>query len=150
LILERILIPGIDHSNEGWPFISVTDHGWQVVQAEGPIPYDPEGYLARVRGYAIHSTALRYLEEAVSTFRSGNYLASAVMLGAASERVFSDVVASIAQTISDQGKRSSFIAKAQAGKMADRVRTVVGWCRNHKSDLAGEWREDDQIEVIDQ
>jgi hypothetical protein len=86
LIIDRILIPGTPNSDQGWPLLSLTDHGLKVVSERHPVPYDPDGCLARLEKATggLSPTISRYLQEAVSTFRSSNYLASAVMLGAAS------------------------------------------------------------------
>lgn len=51
LILERVLVPSTNHprsSNDGWPFLSITDHGRKVIAEQKPVPYDPDGYLARL------------------------------------------------------------------------------------------------------
>ena len=48
LILERVLVPGHQNPNampDGWPFLSITDHGQNVLAATAPVPYDPDGYL---------------------------------------------------------------------------------------------------------
>ena len=103
LIIGRILIPGVPNSDAGWPFLSLTDHGLKVVSEEHPVPYDPDGYLARLQqatGGLGHSIS-RYLEEALSTFRTSNYLASTVMLGAASEMLFIEICTAIAAAIRD-------------------------------------------------
>lgn len=86
LILERVLMPSTDHPrslNDGWPFRSITDHGRKVIASQKPIPYDPDGYLARLRQSTggLHETVEAYLAEALTTFRTGSTMASAVMLG---------------------------------------------------------------------
>lgn len=113
LILERILIPGTDSpraTNDGWPFLSLTDHGRKVASEQKPLPYDPDGYLARLRSVSggLHPTVERYLGEAISTHRTGNNLASAVMLGAGSERLFIDLCVAVAESLSNASHRSAF------------------------------------------
>jgi hypothetical protein len=102
LILERVLVPGQSSPNaipDAWPFLSVTDHGRKVLASTGPVPYDPDGYLASLDKAVggLHPSTKKYLEESVSTFRTGNYLASAVMLGAASEMLFLELCQAIAR-----------------------------------------------------
>ena len=49
LIIGRVLSPGwINNSDSGWPMLSLTDHGEKVIKGTHPVPYDPDGYLARL------------------------------------------------------------------------------------------------------
>jgi len=154
LIFDRVFIPGIDKAgaeNTGWPFLTLTEHGQKVIEEARPVPYDPDGYLASVQAGApgLHDTALRYLQEAVATFRARCYLASAVMLGAASERIFNELAESIGNAVADPNKQKSFRDKALRGNMRDRVNAVIGWCRNNRTLLKGEWARDERVEVFD-
>jgi len=153
LILERVLIPGTasPESNAGWPFISLTEHGIRVVDESRPTPYDPDGYLSRLKkdSPGLHQTAIRYIEESLSTFRSGNYLASVVMLGAASEKIFVELCDAITTSISDKNEQTRFAKKVNSKRMKDRLSAVIDWCRNHKTQLCGEWTREEGIEVIE-
>jgi len=155
LIFDRVLIPGLDDPNViaggEWPFLTVTEHGRRVIDEARPIPYDPDGYLANLIAVArgLHPTASHYVQEAVATFRARCYLASAVMLGAASERIFNDLAESIGRAIADPAKQTSFLDKALRGKMRDRVNAVTGWCRNNRGQLTGEWAGEERVEVIE-
>jgi hypothetical protein len=155
LILERILIPGTESAstiNDGWPFLSLTDHGRKVVAAGRPVPYDPDGYLARLETATggIHPTVQRYLEESLSTFRTGNILASAVMLGAASEMIFLEISRAIAVTIADPNARTKFEDKTGPLKMmADRKKTVMDWLIQKKGQLPSDWQRQEQLDLVD-
>lgn len=155
LILERVLIPGQSSPNttpDGWPFLSVTDHGRKVLAESGPVPYDPDGYLASldktVGGF--HPSTKKYLEESLSTFRTGNYLASAVMLGAASEMLFLELCAAIAAAIADSSERKKFEDGTGPRKsMVARLAAVVSWIKQKKGQLPGDWQRQEQIGLID-
>lgn len=56
--------------------------------------YDPDGYLANFLDSDADPEMMRYLQEGTSVFRGGHLLASVVLLGAASERLF-DLLAQI-------------------------------------------------------
>ena len=154
LILERVLIPGRlgAERDVGWPWVSLTEHGRKVIAESRPVPYDPEGYLSRLRRDApnLHRTVARYMEEALSSFRSGNYLASAVMLGAASEKLFGELCEAIETAIADPRKKKAFASKAKSKRMRERVNAVVGWCRNHRAQLCGQWKGEEQVETVGQ
>ena len=154
LILGRMLIPGTRNptSNSGWPFITITDHGWKTLEETRPVPYDPDGYLAALANHSttLHATIVRYVEESLATFRTGAYLASVVMLGAASEKLLGELCLTIEASIADLSKAKKFQQKINSKKMKERLDTVVGWCRNHRTQLCGSWQNDEQIEVLEQ
>jgi hypothetical protein len=154
LMFDRLIIFGRDDpsSNTGWPFFTVTDHGWKVIHSTAPIPYDPDGYLTGLSKVAIgvHPTAIRYTEEALATFRAGCYLSSAVMLGAASERIFFDVAESMALSHTSPADEASFREKAQRRKMRDNLNKVIGWCRDKREQLDGAWKDEERVEVFNQ
>src|SRR5271157_986195 len=142
LIIARILIPGTPNSDQGWQFLSLTDHGLKVVSERHPVPYDPDGYLARLQPATggLSPTILCYLQEALSTFRSSNYLASTVMLGAASEMLFIEVCTAIGEVIHDPEARSRFDDRTGPKRnMVDRVKAVTDWLSQKKAQLPPVW-----------
>jgi hypothetical protein len=48
-VVEGILAPGMDSSNLQLPWFHITKYGRDVLASSEPPPYDPTGYLARVR-----------------------------------------------------------------------------------------------------
>jgi hypothetical protein len=89
-VVEGILAPGMDSSNLQLPWFHITKYGRDVLASSEPPPYDPTGYLARVRERTASPdpTVMAYLAESLETFRKGNRVASTVLLGIAAERVF--------------------------------------------------------------
>lgn len=146
LILERVLVPSTDHPrsmNDGWPFLSITDHGRKVIAEQKPVPYDPDGYLARLRKSTggLHGTAEAYLAEALTTFRTGSTMASAVMLGAASEMLFTELCEAIVLGFADVNQQAIFRDKTgQKKNMVARVRAVSDWLSQKKSQLPDDWK----------
>lgn len=94
-------------SGTNWDIV-LTDLGKQVAEAGELNPYDTESYLKTLRARApeISDTVLRYAHEALVTFRSECHLASAVMLGVASEAAFLEMAAAFAKWLPEtQGKK---------------------------------------------
>lgn len=90
LLCTGILAPGSDSNNWDLPKFHVTPLGAVFIQTgEWPV-YDPESYLARLKRTIpnLDSTVLAYLAEALRSFESGNFVASALMVGIAAERAF--------------------------------------------------------------
>ena len=154
LILERVLVPGTDRPGsigDGWPCLSITDHGQKVIAEQKPVPYDPDGYLARLNQSTggLTLTVESYLAEALSTFRTGNNLASAVMLGAASEMVFIEVCEAIAEGFADSSDQSAFQTKTGPRKpMVQRIKAVTDWLSAKKTHLPTEWQSAERQQLV--
>lgn len=154
LILGRVLVPGNSNpsgSESGWPFLSITDHGRTVIVSQEPVPYDPDGYLARLqeRTGGLSEAVEAYLAESLTTFRTNCTMASAVMLGAASEMVFLELCDAITQSFADATKQTAFEKEtAPRRKMVARVKAVSNWLSQRGSQLPSEWHSDEQRSLI--
>lgn len=94
-IVWDLVVQGIvTFTSQGYPWLRVTEYGKKVAEAEGPVPYDPAGYLDHIKTKAvgISELALEYIQEAIKCFRGGAYRATAVMLGVASEEAFLQLI----------------------------------------------------------
>lgn len=89
LIIQRILT----FSDQGMPWLRVTDYGKEVVKNRGITPHDHNGYIANIKAKApaISELAVDYLYEGLLCFRAGAQRAASVMIGVVSEEVFSDM-----------------------------------------------------------
>lgn len=90
LVGQGILVPGHGYSNPNLPRFMRTLYGRRLLQSDEPTPHDPLGYLTHLNSKVpdADTTVMAYLKESLDTFRSGNIVASTVMLGVAAERVF--------------------------------------------------------------
>ena len=109
-VVEGVLAPGMDSSNLKLPWFHITKYGRGVLATSEPQPYDPTGYLARVRERIASPdpTVMAYLAESLETFRKGNRVASTVMLGIAAERVFLLLCDSLAGALSNASEKTAF------------------------------------------
>ncbi|MGD0384305.1 MAG: hypothetical protein ABSA77_12340 [Thermoguttaceae bacterium] len=115
LYFERIIIPGTanvhDISNTmKWPFFILTDYGRQVLQISEYSPYDPDGYLRRLKSEIanIDETIIRYVEESIKCLRMNCLLAAAVTIGCASEQALLLLIDQFRQAIIDPVKKNKF------------------------------------------
>ena len=119
LIVQGILVPGIDDSNQGWPFIRLTEYGERCLAEDRILPEDPDGYL-REFAQAIpvaDAIIVEYLTESLQCYVRRLYKASAVMLGCASEQAVLLLIESCANSIADARTKQQFeerIAKEQS------------------------------------
>lgn len=144
LVSQGIICLGLNKDNEFWPFFKVTTYGQTVLEAGEAIPYDPEGYLRRVKQTApdLSAVAEYYLAESVQCFIRGLYTASAVMLGAASEALFMDLTEAIAQAISDSSKKDKFLSAATSVSIRRAYDAVSEFVQGVKSGLPDDLRRD--------
>lgn len=97
LIGLGIMAPGMDSSNEQWPFLSVTDYGALVLDGEEPSPAEDVDFLRSLtdRG-PMDDVEHRYVRQALLAYRASLWDASAVMLGAAAEHLMEVLVEALA------------------------------------------------------
>lgn len=88
LISLGLVIPYRDHSNYWKDWLGLSERGEHFLRQENS-PYDPDGYLARINSQVSNADPIvfAYLSESVCAFDRHLYFASAVTLGAASERL---------------------------------------------------------------
>jgi hypothetical protein len=88
LMIEGIVRPGMNVSNSNLPYYHVTEKGLQQVTSAEKTPYDPDGFLKRLRERIpdLDPVIVTYLTESLHTFRIGCLLSSAITLGCASEK----------------------------------------------------------------
>jgi hypothetical protein len=95
LLCQGVLTPGTDSNNPDLPRFRITPHGREVLEASGPVPYDPTGYVAGVRARAqtcIREVALSYLAHAVDAFNKQSFVATTLLLGVSAEAAFLDLL----------------------------------------------------------
>jgi hypothetical protein len=88
LLLREIFAPGrVGHPNETLPSLVITPYGEECMKVGELTPNDPDGYLKRIvsESPTVDPVTILYLGEALQTFKFGNFLATAVMVGVAAE-----------------------------------------------------------------
>ena len=113
LIIQGIVVPG--SSNEGTyqsnlPWIQVTEWGGICLQKGEFLPYDTGSFLSRLKAQIPHLDQIveLYLKEALNSFRAGNYLSAAVMVGVASERILIVLRDVILNSVKEDDRRKKF------------------------------------------
>jgi len=109
-MIQGIIAPGLDVHNPNFPWFRITDYGRRVLSEREFLPHDPTGYLERFRREvtSCDPTVESYLSESLNCFTRGCLIASVVMLGVASERVFLLLCECLANAISDSSEKAKF------------------------------------------
>jgi hypothetical protein len=110
LVTQGVLSPGSTTGNPSPPFFHLTEYGKKVVQDPSFQPHDPSAFMAEL-GQVVPSpdpTVMAYLSESLHCFARTTHVASAMMLGIASERVFMMVCESLASSLADVNERATF------------------------------------------
>ena len=114
LYLERIIVPGtagnLSPQAMTWPYYRITDHGRQVLESREYSPYDPDGYLSRLKADIanLDETIVRYVDQSLRCLKMDCFLAAAVTLGCASEKAMLLLIEQFGQAISDPAKKKKY------------------------------------------
>jgi hypothetical protein len=130
LVIQGVVVPG--SSNQGsygsnLPWLQITDWGKTCLEKGEYVPYDTGLYLSRLRAQipSLDSIIDLYLREALNSFRSGNYLAVAVMVGVASERILIVLRDAIRNAMPQEDRRASF-TQATDNQSVKRIHEALG------------------------
>jgi hypothetical protein len=89
------------------PFYHITEQGRRALENLSRDPANPDGYLAHLKNAAsLDPIALSYLEEGLKTYNSDCLKATAVMIGAAAERIILELRDALVARMIDLGKTS--------------------------------------------
>lgn len=124
LLIQGVLAPGFNSSNEWFPWLHVTERGRSYLSGEGITPLDPEGYVERLAGAVsqpLDPVLLEYVQESAHAFYSDCAIASAVMLGVASERCIDLLTTAYSDALSNETAKADFDNRIeQAGRSVKR------------------------------
>jgi hypothetical protein len=96
---------GHNLSNPSPPFCHVTALGRRALAQRSRDPANPEGYLAHLRNRAeLDPVAASYVAEALNTFNAACFKATAVMVGAAAERLALEVRDALVARLQELGE----------------------------------------------
>lgn len=100
------LDPGGQSATDNWRW-KLSERGIKAVSGGPWEPYDPEGYLRRLRRQVpdLDPVAYRYVQEALQAFNARCYLACSVMLGVASEQVFVGLANSVVNALGSSAEK---------------------------------------------
>lgn len=115
LYIQGIIVFGLNSSNPGWPWFKITEYGKKCLTENEIIPYDPDGYLKKLRESIsnIDEVIIAYVIESLQAFLRGCYMASTVMLGCASEKAFILITNAYQNSIKDTKERDNFRRKME-------------------------------------
>ena len=118
LLIERVVTPGFDASNQDLPFFRLTKFGQDYISQSAPHYYDPEGYMEFLRNIVTNLDPIieQYIFEGLNCFRRQLFFASAVMLGAAAEKAILLLLQAITNSMSDANRQR------EAARLLDRPR----------------------------
>jgi hypothetical protein len=115
LIVQGVLVPGLDDANQSWPFVRLTKYGEQCVAENRILPHDPDSYIAELISSVPDAdpTIVEYVTESLQCYIHGLYRAGAVMLGGASEKAILILVETYLNSIDDSTARERFAREYQ-------------------------------------
>ena len=103
--------------------IQITERGREWAKSVEPLPEDYNAYMKQFDA-STDAVVRQYISEAVNTYIRGTYFASAVMIGAASEKSVYLLADSLAPALKDPAKQSALQRKIDARKLESLLKGV--------------------------
>lgn len=125
------IIPSPNHPNAPNPnWFHITEKGKQWILSTGPVPEDLDGFIAALNATipTLDSVIKQYLVEAVVTYNRQAWFASAVMVGAASEKAVYLLVESllaVAETVSERKVIEKAISERNLPRTFEQINRVL-------------------------
>lgn len=115
LVIQGIVIPGGSTQQPDLPSMQVSDWGKKCLETGEFLPHDAGQYLARLKAHVprVDTDILLYLQESLTAFRSGAYLASAIMTGVATEKTLLVLRVAMEAAFQTQDAKDRFAAKTK-------------------------------------
>lgn len=109
------MIPGGSTNQPDLPAMQIWAWGRKCLESGEFLPHDAGQYLARLKALipGVDGGILFYLQESLIAFRSGAYVASAVMTGVATERTLLQLRDGIEAALQTQDSKDKFAAKTR-------------------------------------
>ncbi len=119
LIIQRVITPGLNTANPNLPFFRLTEYGEKVVKEDRFSPHDPANYLVNFSLVITNPdpVVFAYVEESLRCFTAGCLLASALILGVASEVVFLNLCDVVSNSLGNPKEKSKFSKTMKANSM---------------------------------
>lgn len=113
LVLQGILY--VDSLKSG--IYNITQFGLQVLDAEEPIPYDPDGYLGFFKSELpdIDEVMFSYISEAINAYRHRLFLSATTAIGCASEKALLLLIEAYTGFLPSRKEQESF-ARRTSGR----------------------------------
>lgn len=131
LYLDRVIVSGTSNANGDkpmmWPFCTLTPYGARVITVDEWQPYDPDGYLDALKRAVpnVDATILRYLSESLGCLNRDLLLASAVMLGCASEKAVLLLGEAFSNAIADPAKKAKYDREWSVWQIAKKYQALL-------------------------
>jgi hypothetical protein len=106
-------MPAMNRHNAGWPWMSVTEHGREVLSKGGPPVYDYNGYMEELlkRVGNLDQVLITYLSESLRAYQYNLFYSSMVMLGCSSERAIRLLIQSYVNAIDSQANQEKLLQR---------------------------------------
>ena len=82
LLYQNVISPGgSGNLSSELPYFHVTSYGIKCLDVRDILPYDPDGYVAKIKKCGADAWEIFYISEAAKCFNCGAYSASVIMIG---------------------------------------------------------------------
>ena len=123
LLVQGILAPGKNSLNLNLPFVHLTEYGAQCMEDGQIVARDPDHYIQRLEetvGRPIDDVVIHCIRESLSTFMTGHWASSVILLSRAAEGLFDQLAGALiegqacAEDLAAQVKTAPRFSQVQA------------------------------------
>jgi len=96
LVYHNVISPGAPNSyGANLPYFHVTEYGLTCLAHRDILPYDPDGYLRKIKAFGAGDWELFYATESLICYNAGAYSSSVIMLGLLGEYLAEQLIDSL-------------------------------------------------------
>jgi len=147
---QGVICPGTASGNPSPPFFHLTEYGKNVLREPNYSPHDPDQYLKQL-GVLVPKpdvTVLAYLRESLAAFDRGTMVATVMMLGIASERVFLLICDALLSALTDPSEHTAFSKILDRNPIKPKLDWVSGKIQRISSlKRPNDWPDDADIQL---
>ena len=115
IIFARISLAGSSDVNSGFPSISVTEYGKSCFVSDTFTPYDPDGYIKKVKENIqdIDDITIKYLSESIHAFNRRAPISAIITLGIASEQIMLLLIEVYIDALKNEKEKDNLLKKTK-------------------------------------
>lgn len=128
LLVERVITPS--QGDRGWPFLRLASFGHDIISQSMPHYNDPQAYIDFLKSMVpnLDHVVEQYIFEGLNCFRRQLFFASAVMFGAAAEKIVLLLLETITGALTDPVQRQAaqdLLERPRLPSIYDKIRETL-------------------------
>ena len=144
IMFAQIVLDGAG-SNSGFPWISVTEYGKACFASDELTPYDPDGYIKKVKDMipCIDEITIKYVSESINAFNRQAPISATIALGIASEQMMLLLIEAYAGALENSTEKDNLLKKIKNKQIETQYKEFLKSFSSHRGSVPQEVRDID-------